>query len=374
MRVKQNLLKPQWFLALAALLVVSVCKPREPVTRDAGPRFTRAAFPIFDVHTHLEPTATRRILEMFDRRNVRMAVNLSAGFAGHGLEEALEQQRASNGRIVPFCMINWRGVGQGDWVQNSIRTLEECAARGVKGWKIPKVLGLGAADARGERLHVDDPMLDPIFERAGQLRMVVLIHSGDPRAFFDPPTPQNERWDELSVHPQWSFNDPIFPRWTEILTEFETRVLRHPNTTFIGAHFGNAAEDPDRVGRLLERAQNYYIDTSARVPEFGRHDPNRMRAFFMRWQNRILFGTDLGIGPEVYDLMLGSTGRDPPTLAEIERFWTATFRYYESNDRQFEHPTPIQGRWKIDGIGLPPVVLRKIYGANAAQLLGIPWS
>jgi predicted TIM-barrel fold metal-dependent hydrolase len=311
---------------------------------------------------------------MFDRRNVRMAVNLSAGFAGHGLEEALEQQRASNGRIVPFCMINWRGGGQGDWVQNSIRTLEECAARGVKGWKIPKVLGLGAADARGERLHVDDPMLDPIFERAGQLRMVVLIHSGDPRAFFDPPTPQNERWDELSVHPQWSFNDPIFPRWTEILTEFETRVLRHPNTTFIGAHFGNAAEDPDRVGRLLERAQNYYIDTSARVPEFGRHDPNRMRAFFMRWQNRILFGTDLGIGPEVYDLMLGSTGRDPPTLAEIERFWTATFRYYESNDRQFEHPTPIQGRWKIDGIGLPPVVLRKIYGANAAQLLGIPWS
>jgi predicted TIM-barrel fold metal-dependent hydrolase len=381
MGVKRN---SRPLILLTALGFCSACRRSErPVRRalssavaspvDTPRRFERASFPVFDVHTHIEPSATARALAIFDERNVRMAVNLSGGAPGDGLEEALAQQQASGGRIIPFCLVDWRGVGDPGWLSGAIATLEGCAARGVKGWKIPKVLGLAAGDGRGNRLRVDDPQLDPLFERAGALGLVVLIHSGDPRAFFDPPTPDNERWDELRVHPNWSFAHPRFPRWTEVLTEFENRVLRHPNTRFIGAHFGNAAEDPDRVERLLERAPHYYIDTAARIPEFGRHDPERMRRFFLRWQDRILFGTDLGLGPDPRDLMLGSTGEAPPTPAEVTRFWTATFRYFETRDRRFEHPTPIQGRWTIDGIGLPPDVLRKVYGANAARLLGVPW-
>lgn len=359
---------------VAAFASVAACRRSAPAPRPAAPKtYERAAFPVFDVHTHIEPGATQRALAMFDARNVRVAINLSAGAPGMGLEEALAQSRASGGRILPFCMIDWRGAAGPEWVARSVATLEACAALGVRGFKIPKVLGLYAGDGEGNRLRVDDPRLDPIFERAGQLRMVVLIHAGDPRAFFDPATPANERWDELRVHPQWSFADPRYPRWNEILDEFDRRVLRHPRTTFIGAHFGNAAEDPDRVERLLARAPNYYIDTSARVPEFGRHDPARMRRFFIRWQDRVLFGTDLGMGAAPQDLMLGSTGETPPTAADITRFWTATWRYFESNDRGMTHPTPIQGRWTINGVGLPPEVLRKVYGANAARLFQIPW-
>lgn len=364
---------------LAALVLALGCRGR----RSSGANgradaatvrtWARAAYPVFDVHTHIEPEATQRALAMFDARNVRMAINLSGGMPGMGIEEALAQQRASGGRILPFCMIDWRGAAGPAWVAQSIRTLEQCAALGVRGFKIPKVLGLYAGDENQQRLRVDDPRLDPIFERAGSLGLVVLIHSGDPRAFFEPPTPANERWDELRVHPRWSFADPMYPRWTEILTEFENRVLRHPRTTFIGAHFGNAAEDPDRVERLLARAPNYYIDTSARVPEFGRHDPARMRRFFIRWQDRVLFGTDLGVGVNPADLMLGSTGEAPPTEPEVTRFWTATWRYFESDDRRIEHPTPIQGRWTVDAVGLPPEVLRKVYGANAARLFRVPW-
>jgi len=344
-----------------------------PIAPVAPRRFDRAAFPAFDVHTHFDTGATARVLAMMDARNIRRAVNLSAGWPGNGLEEALAQERASGGRILPFCMIDWRGFGAPGWLDVQRGHLEACARAGVRGWKITKGLGLGVQDQDGSRVHVDDPRLDPLFELAGRLNLVVLIHSGDPRAFFDPATPSNERWDELRVHPDWSFADPRFPRWAEILTEFENRVLRHPRTRFIGAHFGNAAEDPDRVESLLVRAPNYYIDTSARVPEFGRHDPGRMQRFFLRWQDRILFGTDLGVGADPRELMLGSTGEQPPGPAEIERFWTATFRYFESDARAFAHPTPIQGAWTISAIALPDPVLRKVYGANAARLLGLPW-
>ncbi len=310
---------------------------------------------------------------MMDARNIRVAVNLSAGWSGNGLEEALVQQEATRGRILPFCMIDWRGAGTAGWVQRSVAILDDCAARGGRGWKIPKVLGLRAGDGHGGRLRIDDPMLDPVFDSAGTLGLVVLIHSGDPRAFFDPATPANERWDELSVHPSWSFAGPPYPTWDGILTEFETRVLRHPHTVFIGAHFGNAAEDPARVARLLSRAPNYYIDTSARIPEFGRHDARTMRDFFIRWQDRVLFGTDLGMGSDPQQLMLGSSGAEPPTEADVNRFWSATFRYFESTDARMIHPTPIQGRWTVDAVGLSAPVLRKIYGANAAHLLHVPW-
>jgi predicted TIM-barrel fold metal-dependent hydrolase len=377
-------------LARLALVALASCSRREPAAR-AVPRaevtgtiadvpaptdrrtFERAALPVLDVHTHLDPNATATILRLFDQRGIRVAVNLSAGWEGAGLEEALAQERASGGRIVPFCTLPWRAAQDPRFVPESVRILERCRALGVRGLKIPKVLGLGAQDLDGSRLRVDAPRMDPVFAAAERLGMVVLIHAGDPRAFFEPATPANERWEELQAHPAWSFHGSGFPTFDQILTEFETRVLRHPNLVFIGAHFGNAAEDPDRVARLLERAPRYFIDTSARVPEFGRHAAERMRAFFLRWQDRIVFGTDLGLGEDPGEWMLGSHGNSRTTPSDVDRYFTATWRYYEGRDREWQNPTPIQGRWNIHPIDLPRPVLAKIYGANAARLLGIAW-
>lgn len=335
--------------------------------------YARASLPVLDVHTHLDPTATRTVLALFDRRGIHTAINLSAGWEGAGLEEALEQQRSSHGRIRPFCTLPWQATSDPRFVSVSIRILERCRALGVRGLKIPKVLGLGARDLDGSRLRVDAPRLDPIFTAVERLGMVVLIHSGDPKAFFDAPTPMNERWEELQAHPSWSFYGPGFPSFNEILGEFERRVLRHRRVVFIGAHFGNAAEEPDRVARLLEQAPRYFIDTSARIPEFGRHPAARMRAFFERWQDRILFGTDLGLGHDMGHWMLGSQGNERTTQADVDRFFSATWRYFEGNDPEWQNPTPIQGRWNVHPIGLSRAILAKVYGGNAARLLGIPW-
>jgi hypothetical protein len=379
MAVKENIAKDRVFLATVMCGILGLplaCPSRGPAgggRTGPVPAYERAALPIFDVHTHVEPDATDVVLRLFDARNIRVAINLSGGWPGAGIEEALAQERASHGRIIPFCTLPWRFTGHPEFVPRAVEILEQCRQLGVRGLKIPKVLGLVARDLDGARLPVDSPRLDPIFEACGRLGMVVLIHSGDPRAFFEPPGPQNERWEELSQHPSWSFYGPEWPTFDQVLSEFERRVLRHPRTTFIGAHFGNAAEDPARVARLLERAPNYYIDTAARVPEFGRHPAATMRAFFERWQDRVLFGTDLGLGRDMSGWMLGSGGEAPTTQRDVDRFFTATFRYFESNDVRIENPTPIQGRWPINPVRLSRAVLARIYGANAARLFGIPW-
>jgi predicted TIM-barrel fold metal-dependent hydrolase len=122
---------------------------------------------------------------------------------------------------------------------------------------------------------------------------------------------------------------------------------------------------------MLRKYPNLYIDTAARIPEFGRHPAARMRAFFIEFQDRILYGSDLGVGPAPSPLFLGSQGPRPPSAAEQELFFNASRRYFETADENFAHPTPIQGDWKISGIALPRVVLEKIYHDNAARLFGM---
>jgi predicted TIM-barrel fold metal-dependent hydrolase len=240
--------------------------------------------------------------------------------------------------------------------------------------KIAKGLGLGYTDGHGNLVPVDDPGLDPLFEAAGRLGLPIFIHTGDPKAFWLPPAPGNERFDELRVHPGWSFFDaPV--SWEQLYEQFERRVARHPNTKFIGVHFGNNPEDPARVAQMLDKYPNLYVDTAARLPAIGRpdaaHDAQKMRALFVRLQDRILFGTDVGVGLDPQELMLGSTGETPPGPADVERFFTSSWRYFETEDRNIPTPTPIQGRWNIDGIGLDRDVLEKVYSKNAMRLLGI---
>jgi predicted TIM-barrel fold metal-dependent hydrolase len=243
---------------------------------------------------------------------------------------------------------------------------------GAKGLKIAKVLGLHLRGPDGRLLPVDDPGLDPVFEAAGELGMPITIHSGDPRAFWLPVTPSNERFAELSAHPGWALYGKKVPSFDEILNQLERRIARHPKTTFISVHFGNCAEDIDRVAKLMRKYPNMYVDTAARIPELGRHPPDKLRAFFMEFQDRIVYGSDLGVGPEPSPLFLGSEGPKPATDADRELFFAATHRFFETDDRNFDHPTPIQGSWKINGINLPKDVLEKVYAKNAMRLLKIP--
>ena len=324
--------------------------------------------PVIDVHVHTSAKRYALAADLLAANGITRFVNLSGGSAGSGLEASLQKAATFGGRIVVCANVRWRDYAKPDFGQQQAELLERAAKLGARCLKVPKALGLGVPDPTDPEKYmaVDDRRLDPLWAAAGRLGLPVFIHTSDPKAFWDPVTPDNERYGELGVHPEWSFADPKYPA-RDLLLEQRDRVLtRHRGTTFIGVHFANNPENIGYVARALEVHPNLYVDIAARLPEIGRHDPAKVRALFVRFQDRILFGTDIGINR---GLMLGSVGKKQPQLPDACLFYEDHFRFLETDDRGISHPTPIQGEWTIDAIGLPADVLAKVYHGNALRLL-----
>ncbi len=353
-------------------------------TTSPGPAARKPARPtIIDVHTHVGPDAYDMALRLADEHGVARFVNLSGGHQGRaeGLKPHLDAMKAARGRVAVFYNVDWSRFDEEGFGQSIADGLADAVAQGYAGLKISKALGLGVTDREGAFVAVDDPRLDPIWARAGALGVPVSIHTGDPRAFFEPLTPENERFEELSEAPDWSFADPRFPR-REVLLAQRARVLsRHPSTTFILVHFGNNPEDIEAIDRLLDDHPNAVLDVAARLGEIGRHDPARVRRFFIKHQRRVLFGSDFGVharsrdGQRRYSLFLGSVSKETPTLESAALFFERHWRFFEGDPAthpEIPHPIPIQGRWPIHPIDLPPEVLRAVYGENALRIIFKP--
>lgn len=324
-----------------------------------------------DAHAHIGYDGFDRAIRIMDLAGIRRLVNLSGGIPGYDFEIMQTLSRMTGNRIVNFVNLNWYYIDNTEMFQRiNIRNLNRAKVMGAKGLKIFKSLGLGIRHRDGRLLRIDDEILDPIWKECGRLGLPVSIHSADPVAFFKPPTPDNERYIELLAHPHWSFYGGDYPTFEELIAQFENVVRKHPETTFIGVHFGNYAENPDFVGSMLDKYPNYYIDIAARVPEFGRHNAKKMHDFFVKYQDRILFGTDIGIHSD--SLWLGSKGfEEEPSDEDAVEFYRKHYKYFETNAVQMEHMTPVQGNWKIDAIDLPIEVLEKLYYKNAEKVLNI---
>jgi predicted TIM-barrel fold metal-dependent hydrolase len=325
---------------------------------------TQPRFPVIDAHNHLgnfagiewdgwyRRTATD-LLDLLDQVGVRTYISLDGGWGEATLQRDLDRFKAvAPERFVLFGGVDWSAWAEhpddfGEWAAERLRTQASWGAQGLKIWKN---LGLSTVDADGRLVAVDDPRLDPIWAIAGELRLPVVIHVADPVAFFDPVNGRNERWEELQTHPDWQFPSPPFPAFMEIMRQFSRLVQRHPKTVFIGAHVGCYAENLDWVGTLLDRCPNFYVDMSARIGELGRR-PYSARDFFLKYADRILFGTDSPASFEVYRLY---------------------YRFLETRDEYFNYDTqdpPGQGRWRIYGLHLPDDVLEKVYYRNAQRVL-----
>jgi predicted TIM-barrel fold metal-dependent hydrolase len=338
----------------------------------------RSHHSLVDLHTHVEATPEHlaQAIRVFDAVGVGVAVNLSGGTVTHEGDRpsAFEHNKSqadsvAPGRFVEYMNLDYAAWDAPDFAERAVAQVDEGARLGAAGFKEFKRLGLYLRDRKGRLLKIDDPKLDPMWHRLGELEMPVSIHVADPKAFWGPYDPTNERWTELKDHPNWWFGDPSkFPPREALLDALDRVVGRHPETTFVCVHFGNNAEDLDWVDAELDKHPNMRVDIAARVPEIGRHDPARVRALFIKHADRILFATDF----QVYERMtLGSGGSGPPpTESDAIEFFQKHWRFFETADKGFAHMTPIQGDWTISGIDLPPEVLAKIYFENARKLLG----
>jgi predicted TIM-barrel fold metal-dependent hydrolase len=340
----------------------------------------RSAHRLIDLHMHVEPTPEhlRQAVAVMDAVGIGVAVNLSGGTVTHlpGAPSDFERTKQAAdqyapGRFLEYMNLDYAGWDDPDFSRNAVAQVEEGHRLGAAGFKEFKRLGLFLRDKAGALLRIDDRRLDPMWHRLGELGMPISIHVADPKAFWAPYDPSNERWKELADHPRWWFGDAAkYPPREELLAALERVIVRHPETTFVCVHMANDAEDLPWVAAQLDGHPNMMADIAARVPEFGRHDPEQVRAFFVKYADRILFGTDF----QVYDRMtLGSGGNGPaPTEDDAIRFFRTHWRYFETADRDFPHMTPIQGDWTISAVHLPADVLEKVYFGNAERLLARP--
>jgi predicted TIM-barrel fold metal-dependent hydrolase len=320
-----------------SLLVV----PQHPVKR--------ARHPFIDVHNHQRggpPEQVDKLVKQMDGLNMRIMVNLSGGY-GDRLKQTIGALKSRYpDRFAVFANIDFTGLDEPDYSKRAASQLEADVRSGAQGLKIFKNFGMDLKDSKGRRVCVDDPRFDLVFETCARLGLPVLIHTAEPKGLFEPMDKNNERWLELKLYPRRGRPPEQYPSWEELLAEQHRLFARHPKTTFINAHMGWLGIDLARLGALLDKLPNVYLDISAVVEELGRQ-PRFAREFFIRYQDRAMFGKDTWRPPE----------------------YGTYFRIFETADEYFDHDRKYHGMWKVYGLDLPDDVLRKLYYRNALRLI-----
>ena len=327
----------------------------------------RAKFSVVDVHTHFHyrlrdnEQALDDFVELMDRNNIAVCASLDGKLGDQFAAHQRYLWTRYRDRFLIYLNVDWRGDGATDdpstWAchrpgfsQRTAAAIRQAAKEGASGLKVFKQFGLGYRNPDGTLIEIDDPRWNPIWAACGEVGIPVIIHTADPAAFFDPIDEKNERWEELSRHPDWSFYGEGFPSRKHLFEARNRVIARHKKTQFIGAHVANNAEDLVTVQEWLDEFPNLWIEPASRINELGRQ-PYTARDFLLRNQDRILFGTD-GPWPET----------------RLQFYW----RFFETRDENFaysEKVPPPQGLWNIFAVGLPDDVLKKVYYENAVSLI-----
>jgi predicted TIM-barrel fold metal-dependent hydrolase len=317
----------------------------------------KAKYPAIDYHGHPQDLiysadGLKRLGAALDSINVRVMVSAD-NTSGARLQQALDAIRASGmkDRVRVLAGIDFRNVGPG-WAEKAIKQLDSDIAGGAVGvGEIGKGLGLSIKKADGSRLQIDDPDLDPVWKECARLGIPVFIHTADPQEFFRPVVDlTNERWLELSLFPGRRYPQDQYPSFEELINERDNLFRRNPKTTFVAAHMGWEANDLGKLGKLLSENPNVYTEVGAVLYDIGRQ-PHAAHDFFIKYQDRIMFGKD-SFQPEEYPY-----------------YW----RVFETRDEYFDYYRHYHAFWKLYGIDLPDSVLKKVYYKNALKITrGLP--
>ena len=312
-------------------------------------KVTKARFPFIDVHCHQESMPSMDLsglIKEMDKLNMKVMVNLS-GRSGNSIVQSAKNIRDNYPkRFIVFANVDFSGVGQEGWTEKAAKQLEEDVKNGANGLKVFKNLGFSVTDKDGKRVAIDDPRLDLIWDKAGELKIPVLIHTADPKPFWDPMDEKNERWLELATHDRRKRSDTNPAPWQQLIEEQHRMFKKHPKTIFINAHFGWYANDLTKLGKLLDEIPNMNIECGAIIAELGRQ-PKAAKKFFEKYQDRVLFGKDNWVPDE----------------------YATYFRVFETEDEYFPYHKKYHAFWAMYGMGLPDPILKKLYYKNALRII-----
>ncbi|MEP6734260.1 MAG: amidohydrolase family protein [Chryseolinea sp.] len=314
-------------------------------------KLTKAKFPFIDVHNHQWNMSTQDLAQLtseMDKMNMAVMVNLSGRGRGSTefLEKSLEAIKTSAPkRFIIFTNMDFSAIDDPEWQGRMVKQLEEDVRKGANGLKIFKNLGMFTNDTKGNRIHIDDPRIGPIWDKCGELGIPVLIHAADPKQFWEPIDKNNERWLELKTHPgRRHDSDPV--KWETIIEEQHNIFKQHPKTKFINAHLGWYGSDLKKLAALMDQFPNMYTEIGAVIAELGRQ-PRAAKEFLTKYQDRVMFGKDSWV-PEEYETY---------------------FRVLETADEYFPYHKRYHAFWRMYGLDLSDEVLKKIYYKNALKVI-----
>lgn len=311
----------------------------------------RAKFPVIDAHSHdyaQTDAELREWVATLDSVGVEKVHVMHCNWIGQTFEEVLEKYAPYKDKFAFWCCFDYTGFGEEGWTEQAVAQLEECRRRGAVGVGELVDKGLGDVYARpgsGLGIHMDDERMKPLLNRCGELGMPVSIHIAEPIWMYEPLDSLN---DGLMNGANWAVDTTAegCRDYEALIAAFERTVAAYPGTTFIACHYLNMNQDYTRLGALLDKYPNLYVDLAGRMGESA-VTPRATRKFLIQYADRVLYGTDNGLGKEMY---------------------RTTFRILETDDEHFYNPE-YGYHWAYSGFDLPDDVLQKIYHDNAAKLL-----
>lgn len=312
----------------------------------------KAKYPFIDVHSHqwrMPYQDLDQLVAEMDGLNMAVMINLSGRGRGdtRHLDGSLKNVNDNHpNRFIIFTNLVLAGFGKEDWTSLAVKQLENDVKKGCNGLKIYKSLGLRHVDDEGKRIAIDDPRLDPIWAKCGELGIPVLIHAADPKPFWDAHDANNERWLELKLRPGRKRGEDNPAPWQQIIDEQHNIFRKHKNTKFINAHLGWYANDLAKLGELMDEFPNMYSEIGAVIAELGRQ-PRMAKKFLTKYQDRVMFGKD---------------------AYNVEEYYTY-FRVLETADEYFPYYKKYHAYWKMYGLDLDDGVLKKIYYKNALKVI-----
>ncbi|MGD0538729.1 MAG: amidohydrolase family protein [Verrucomicrobiota bacterium] len=347
-------------LALAGGLAAQESSPEQLLLKDFRPRsiyqvpvthLDKARFPVIDLHSHDYAKEDGQIAEWvrtMDGLGIKKSVILSCAH-GKAFDAIVARYKKYPGRFSVWCGFDYTGYDQPGYGPAAVAELERCFQAGAEGVGElgDKGKGLFYCQPPAWGMHCDDPRMDPLLEKCGQLRMPVSIHVADPKWMYEPMDKYN---DGLMNAYQWRLdNQTNILSHAELLGTLERAVKKHPRTTFVACHFANCCYDLARLGAMFDKYPNLYADISARYAETA-PIPRTAAKFYRKYQDRLVYGTDMGRGKQMY---------------------LTTFRILETEDEHFYDWDLFTYHWPLHGFGLSDKILKKVYSRNAERILQV---